>query len=49
MPGSFVYANAGSNLARINTLSDIVSPEIFGAFVLLGIFALIPAVYRRYK
>jgi len=49
MPGSFVYANAGSNLARINTISDIASPEIFGAFVLLGIFALIPAVYRRYK
>ena len=49
MPGSFVYANAGSNLARINTISDIASPEIFGSFVLLGIFALIPAVYRRYK
>jgi len=49
MPGSFVYANAGSNLARINTISDIASPEIFGAFVLLGIFALIPAVYRRFK
>ena len=49
LPGSFVYANAGSNLARINTISDIASPEIFGAFVLLGIFALIPAFYRRYK
>ena len=49
MPGAFVYANAGSNLARINTISDIASPEIFGAFILLGIFALIPAFYRRYK
>ena len=49
IPGSFVYANAGSNLARINTISDIASPEIFGAFILLGIFALIPAFYRRYK
>jgi uncharacterized membrane protein YdjX (TVP38/TMEM64 family) len=49
MPGSFVYANAGSNLARINTISDIASPKIFGAFILLGIFALIPAFYRRYK
>ena len=49
MPGSFVYANAGSNLARINTISDIASPEVFGAFVLLGIFVLIPAVYRRYR
>ena len=49
IPGSFVYANAGSNLARINTISDIASPEIFGAFILLGIFVLIPAFYRRYK
>ena len=49
MPGSFIYANAGSNLAGINSVSDIASPEVFGALVLLGIFALIPAVYRRYK
>ena len=49
MPGSFVYAFAGSNLANINSISDIASPKVFGALVLLGIFALIPAVYRRYK
>ena len=49
MPGSFVYAFAGSNLANINSVSDIASPKVFGALVLLGIFALIPTAYRRYK
>ena len=49
MPGSFIYANTGSNLARIETVSDIVSPGVLGALVLLGIFALIPVLYHRYK
>ena len=49
LPGSFVYAFAGSNLANINSVSDIAYPKVFGALVLLVIFALIPAVYRRYK
>ncbi len=49
MPGSFIYANAGSNLASINSISDISSPEVLGALVLLGIFSLIPSIYNRYK
>ena len=49
MPGSFIYANAGSNLARIETISDITSPEVLGALVLLGLFSLIPILYQRYK
>ena len=49
IPGSFIYANAGSNLARIETVSDIASPEVLGALVLLGIFALVPVVYHRYR
>jgi uncharacterized membrane protein YdjX (TVP38/TMEM64 family) len=49
LPGSFVYANAGSNLAQINSLSDIASPGVLGAFALLGIFALIPSIYKRMK
>jgi uncharacterized membrane protein YdjX (TVP38/TMEM64 family) len=49
MPGSFIYANAGSNLASINSISDIGSPEVFGALVLLGVFSLIPVLYRRIK
>lgn len=49
LPGSFVYANAGSNLASITSLSDIASPGVLGAFILLGVFALIPAIYKRFK
>ena len=49
IPGSFVFANAGSNLASINSLSDVASPGVLGAFVLLGLFALIPTGYKKYK
>lgn len=49
LPGTFVYANAGSNLASINQLSDIASVEVLGAFALLGLFALIPTLYNFIK
>ncbi len=49
LPGTFVYANAGSNLASINQLSDIASVEVLGAFALLGVFALIPTFYKFIK
>ena len=49
LPGTFVYANAGSNLAKINQLSDIASPQVLGAFALLGLFALIPTLYTFIK
>jgi len=49
MPGSFVYCNAGSNLASINSLKDIASPGMLGAFALLGLFALIPTLYQKFK
>ena len=49
LPGTFVYANAGSNLASINQLSDIASVEVLGAFALLGLFALIPTLYNYIK
>jgi uncharacterized membrane protein YdjX (TVP38/TMEM64 family) len=49
LPGTFVYTNAGSNLASIESLSDIASPGVIGAFVLLGVFALIPTIYNKFK
>jgi uncharacterized membrane protein YdjX (TVP38/TMEM64 family) len=49
LPGTFVFANAGSNLASINQLSDIASLEVLGAFALLGLFALIPTFYKFIK
>lgn len=49
LPGSFVYANAGASLASINSMGDIASLRVLISFALLGIFALIPAIYRRMK
>ena len=41
LAGTAVYVNAGTQLAAINSLKDIASPGLLGAFVLLGIFPLI--------
>lgn len=49
IPGGFVYVNAGASLASINRLSDIASPRVLGSFALLGLFALIPALYAKFK
>ncbi|HEX5645885.1 MAG TPA: TVP38/TMEM64 family protein [Nitrospira sp.] len=49
IPGSFVYAYAGRQLGSINTLKEIASPNVIGAFVLLGLFALIPIVYKKFS
>ena len=47
LPGSFVYANAGASLASIESISQVASTRILVSLVLLGLFALIPAMYRR--
>jgi pyruvate/2-oxoglutarate dehydrogenase complex dihydrolipoamide dehydrogenase (E3) component/uncharacterized membrane protein YdjX (TVP38/TMEM64 family) len=40
LPGTLVYVNAGTQLGRIESLQGIVSFQLVGAFVLLGIFPL---------
>ncbi|MDD2273646.1 MAG: TVP38/TMEM64 family protein [Desulfuromonadaceae bacterium] len=49
IPGGFVYVNAGASLATIDSLSGIASPRVLGSFALLGLFALVPVLYGRYK
>lgn len=49
IPGSFVYAYAGRQLGTINSLKDIASPEVIGAFVLLGLLALVPSLYKKWS
>lgn len=49
IPGSFVYAYAGRQLGTINSLKEIASPSVIGAFVLLGILALVPVIYKRVR
>jgi len=48
IPGSFVYAYAGRQLGTINSLKEIASPNVIGAFVLLGLLALVPVAYKKY-
>jgi uncharacterized membrane protein YdjX (TVP38/TMEM64 family) len=49
IPGGFVYVNAGASLATIDSLSGIASPRILGSFALLGLFALAPVIYDKFK
>jgi pyruvate/2-oxoglutarate dehydrogenase complex dihydrolipoamide dehydrogenase (E3) component/uncharacterized membrane protein YdjX (TVP38/TMEM64 family) len=41
LPGTVVYVNAGTELARIESLRGLLSPTLIGAFVLLGVFPLL--------
>ena len=41
LAGTLVYVNAGTQLAKIESLSDILSPALVGSFALLGVFPLI--------
>lgn len=38
LPATAVYVNAGSELAKIDSLATILSPGLIGSFVLLGLF-----------
>lgn len=46
--GTLVYVNAGTQLATIESLSDILSPALVGSFTLLGIFPLIAKKIAEY-
>jgi len=41
LPGTIVYVNAGTQLAKIESIASILSPGLIASFVLLGIFPLI--------
>ncbi|OOE41464.1 dihydrolipoyl dehydrogenase [Salinivibrio kushneri] len=41
LPGTAVYVNAGTQLAQIDTLGDVVSPSVLGSLALLGVFPLL--------
>ena len=38
LPGTLVYINAGSELGKIQSVGEILSPTLIASFVLLGIF-----------
>ena len=41
LAANFVFVNAGTQLAKINSVSDILSPGLIGSFILLGFFPLV--------
>ena len=41
LPGTLVYINAGSELGKIQSVGEILSPTLIASFVLLGIFPLL--------
>lgn len=53
LPGTMVYINAGKELAKITSLSGILSPRLIFAFVLIGLFPItakkILGFYKRRK
>jgi pyruvate/2-oxoglutarate dehydrogenase complex dihydrolipoamide dehydrogenase (E3) component/uncharacterized membrane protein YdjX (TVP38/TMEM64 family) len=57
--GTIVFVNAGTQLARVESTGDILSPALIGSFVLLGLFPLLARaligwwkrrrIYARFK
>ncbi len=41
LAGTLVYVNAGTQLGQIASTEDILSPQLIGSFVLLGVFPLL--------
>ena len=41
LAGTLVYVNAGTQLARLDSLAGILSPALIGSFALLGVFPLL--------
>ncbi|MFQ5598508.1 MAG: TVP38/TMEM64 family protein [Nitrospiria bacterium] len=49
VPGSLVFSNAGKQLGAIDSVGDIASPGVLGAFALLGLLVWVPIVYNKRK
>jgi len=49
LPGVFVFANLGQSLGRIESTAELVSPGTLGAFALLGVFALVPVLVKKWR
>lgn len=47
MPGSFIFANLGQSLGRIESLDQLLSVETIVALTLLGLLSLMPVLSKR--
>ncbi|HET9427011.1 MAG TPA: FAD-dependent oxidoreductase [Allosphingosinicella sp.] len=41
LPATFVYVNAGTQLGRLDSLSDVASPQLIGSLVLLSLLPIL--------
>ncbi len=49
IPGSFIFANLGQSLGRIESLRQLVTGDVLLALALLGVFALLPVLIKRFR
>ncbi len=49
LPGSLVFTNIGKQIGELESAEGLLKPRFWGAFIILGIFALIPVIYRKVK
>jgi len=48
-PASLVYANAGSKLEEIDSVSQLLSPTTFIAFILVALIVLFPVLNKKFN
>jgi uncharacterized membrane protein YdjX (TVP38/TMEM64 family) len=49
LPGTFVFTNFGQTLGRIQSTGELFEPQTIAAFVLLGMFALVPVAVKKFR
>ena len=53
LPATILFVNAGTQLTKVEQVSDVLSPAVAISFALLGLFPLfaktVPTIIRRYK
>lgn len=49
IPGTFVFVNLGESLGAIDSLAGLLTPQVLGAFALLGLLGLAPVLWRWWR
>lgn len=49
LPGSLVFTNIGKQIGTLESAKGLLKPQFWGAFILLGVFALVPVIYNKIK
>ncbi|MBI2301256.1 MAG: TVP38/TMEM64 family protein [Armatimonadetes bacterium] len=49
LPGTAVFAYGGSRLQTINSIGDIFTPQVFLAFLLLGLLGAVPVAVQKVR